>query len=117
MNMDDIQTDRWMLFTTMLLTILDISLFLNQSLTLKLNLGCVMQVNAKELRQHLSEYLDRASRGETLDISMRGKPVARLTRIESHGIPEQDNLFGIWSDMDEMDVGAHIRDLRQGRRF
>ncbi len=76
-----------------------------------------MQVNAKELRQHLSEYLDRASRGQTLDISMRGKPVARLTRIESHAKPEQDDLFGIWSDIDGMDVSAHVRDMRQGRRF
>ena len=76
-----------------------------------------MQVNAKEFRQHLSEYLDRASRGQTLDISMRGKPVARLTRIEPHAKPEQDKLFGIWSDMDDMDVNAHVRDLRQGRRF
>jgi len=77
----------------------------------------IMQVNAKELRQHLSEYLDRASRGQTLDISMRGKPVARLTRIESHTKHEQDNLFGIWSDLDDMDVNAHMQNLRQGRQF
>jgi len=76
-----------------------------------------MQVNAKEFRRHLSEYLDRASRGQTLDISMRGKPVARLTRIESHAKPEHDNLFGIWSDMADMDVNEHVRDLRQGRQF
>ncbi len=76
-----------------------------------------MQVNAKELRQHLSEYLDRASRGQTLDISMRGKPVARLTRIELRSKPEQDDLFGIWSDVDIMDVNAHVRGMRQGRQF
>ena len=76
-----------------------------------------MQVNAKELRKHLSEYLDRASRGQTLDISMRGKPVARLSRIESHAKPEQDDLFGVWSDVDIMDVNAHVREIRQGRRF
>ncbi len=76
-----------------------------------------MQVNAKELRQHLSEYLDRASRGQTLDISMRGKPVARLTQIESHVKPEQDDLFGIWSDIESMDVNDHLRDMRQGRQF
>jgi len=76
-----------------------------------------MQVNAKELRQHLSEYLDRASRGQSLDISMRGKPVARLSRIESRSKPEQDDLFGIWSDVDVMDVSAHVREMRQGRQF
>jgi len=76
-----------------------------------------MQVNAKELRQHLSEYLDRASRGQSMDISMRGKPVARLTQIESRSTPEHDDLFGIWSDIDVMDVNAHVRALRQGRQF
>jgi prevent-host-death family protein len=76
-----------------------------------------MQVNAKELRQHLSEYLDRASRGQTLDISMRGKPVARLTRIESHAKPGQDDLFGIWSDVDILDVNEQVRGMRQGRQF
>jgi len=76
-----------------------------------------MQVNAKELRQHLSEYLDRASRGQTLDISMRGKPVARLTRIESRAKFGQDDLFGIWSDVDILDVNAQVRGMRQGRQF
>jgi len=76
-----------------------------------------MQVNAKELRQHLSEYLDRASRGQTVDISMRGKPVARLTQIEARLKPEQDDLFGIWSDVGDMDVNAHVRNMRQGRQF
>jgi len=76
-----------------------------------------MQVNAKELRQHLSEYLDRASRGQTLDISMRGKPIARLSRIESPSKPEQDDLFGIWSNVDDLDVNAQVREIRQGRQF
>jgi len=76
-----------------------------------------MQVNAKELRQHLSEYLDRASRGQSMEISMRGKPVARLIQIESHSRPEHDDLFGIWSDIDAMDVNAYVREIRQGRKF
>jgi len=76
-----------------------------------------MQVNAKELRQHLSEYLERASRGQNLDISMRGKPVARLTRIESQKHSEQDDLFGIWSDMQGEDASEQVRNMRQGRRF
>ncbi|MDX8397579.1 MAG: type II toxin-antitoxin system prevent-host-death family antitoxin [Mariprofundaceae bacterium] len=76
-----------------------------------------MQVNAKEFRQHLSEYLDRASRGQSLDISMRGRPVARLTRIELAPKPESDDLFGIWSDIDDIDVNVHVREMRQGRQF
>ncbi|MDQ6967792.1 MAG: type II toxin-antitoxin system prevent-host-death family antitoxin [Mariprofundaceae bacterium] len=76
-----------------------------------------MQVNAKEFRQHLSEYLDRASRGQSLDISMRGKPMARLTRIELEPKPESDDLFGIWLDADEMDASVHVHEMRQGRQF
>lgn len=78
-----------------------------------------MQINAKELRQHLSEYLERASRGYTLDISMRGKPIARLTTINNTfaSQDEADPLFGIWSDRQAMDVDGYIRELRQGRKF
>ncbi len=76
-----------------------------------------MQVNSKELRQHLAEYLERASRGHTLEISMRGKPVARLTAIKDKQSGEEDALFGIWSDKQEMSVNEEMRELRKGRSF
>jgi len=76
-----------------------------------------MQVNAKELRQHLSEYLERASRGQNLDISMRGKPIARLSRIESQQHAEQDDLFGIWRDVQGENASEQVRNMRQGRQF
>ncbi len=76
-----------------------------------------MQVKAKELRQHLSEYLERASRGQSMDISMRGKPVARLSKIESQKTTGQDELFGIWRDMQEQDASMQVRVMRQGRQF
>jgi len=76
-----------------------------------------MQVKAKEFRQHLSEYLERASRGQSMDISMRGKPVARLTKIESQKTTGQDELFGIWRDVQDEDASVQVRDMRQGRRF
>lgn len=77
-----------------------------------------MLVNAKELRQHLSEYLERAARGHTLDISMRGKAIARLSGIEPRAVIANDDLFGIWADdKGEMDIESYMRELRQGRRF
>jgi len=76
-----------------------------------------MQVNAKELRQHLSEYLERASRGQNLDISMRGKPIARLSRIESQQHFGQDDLFGIWRDVQGENASEQVRKMRQGRQF
>ena len=35
-------------------------------------------VGIRELKQHLSEYLDRAERGETLRVTDRGRPKAML---------------------------------------
>jgi len=76
-----------------------------------------MNINAKELRQHLSEYLDRASRGHSVEISMRGKPVAVLSALEPKATAEDDALFGLWTDRSEMDVEAEVRAMRQGRNF
>jgi prevent-host-death family protein len=36
------------------------------------------RVGVRELRQNLSIYLDRVKRGETLEVTERGRPVARL---------------------------------------
>jgi prevent-host-death family protein len=36
------------------------------------------QVGVRELRQNLSVYVQRVKRGETLVVTERGKPVARL---------------------------------------
>jgi len=35
----------------------------------------------RELRQHASVYLERVTRGETLEITDRGRPVARLVPV------------------------------------
>ncbi len=37
------------------------------------------RVGVRELRQNLSVYLRRVKAGETLEVTERGKPVARLT--------------------------------------
>jgi len=40
-----------------------------------------MNVAVRELKDHLSEYLNRASAGEELVVTSHGKPIARLTPI------------------------------------
>jgi prevent-host-death family protein len=40
-----------------------------------------MDVGIRELKQRLSEYLDRAARGEVIRITDRGRPKALLTGI------------------------------------
>jgi prevent-host-death family protein len=38
----------------------------------------IADVGVRELKQHLSEYLDRAERGESLTVTDRGRPKAVL---------------------------------------
>ena len=37
-----------------------------------------MDVGIRELKKHLSEYVERASKGEHLRVTLRGEPVAEL---------------------------------------
>ena len=39
------------------------------------------RIGVRELRQHASRYLERVVRGETLEVTDRGRPVARLVPI------------------------------------
>ena len=44
---------------------------------------CVMErVGVRELRQNLSVYLRRVKQGESVEVTERGKPVARLGPLE-----------------------------------
>lgn len=45
-------------------------------------LETIMEVGVRELRDNLSKWLGRAQRGEDILITERGKPVARLSRVE-----------------------------------
>ena len=38
-------------------------------------------VNLADAKAHLSELIDRVEAGESVDITRRGKPVARLTAV------------------------------------
>jgi prevent-host-death family protein len=46
-------------------------------------------VGVRELRQHASRYLERVRQGETLEVTDRGRPVARLVPVSSDA----------WTDM------------------
>lgn len=48
----------------------------------------VIQVGIRDFRHHLSEYLRRAAAGETIEITDRGTPVARLGSV-----PEREMSF------------------------
>ena len=56
---------------------------------LKCYIKCVMErVGVRELRQNLSVYLRRVKAGETLDVTERGRVVARLVPTVPDDMPE-----------------------------
>lgn len=44
-----------------------------------------MDVGVRELKQHLSEYLERASRGEIIRVTDRGQPKAIIAPVPGMG--------------------------------
>jgi prevent-host-death family protein len=47
-----------------------------------------MEVGIRELKQHLSQYVAMARRGESITVTDRGTPVARLEPLEVASPPE-----------------------------
>jgi prevent-host-death family protein len=46
-----------------------------------------MRVGSRELKLHLGKYLGRVRAGETIEITDRGKPVARLSPVPRQELP------------------------------
>lgn len=42
-----------------------------------------MNVSVRELKNHLSEYLRQVAQGEEVTVTLRGRPVARLSQMPS----------------------------------
>lgn len=79
-------------------------------------------MTAKDLRSKVGAALACVDRGETVTITYRGKPRARLVGVDPDqelpmaGKEERMPAFGMWRDRDDMaDVEAHVRGLRKGR--
>jgi prevent-host-death family protein len=66
-------------------------------------------VGIRELKQHLSEYLDRAERGETLRVTDRGRPKAVLGPIPGRARVEE----GIAEGWISPGSGEALRDVRR----
>ena len=77
-----------------------------------------MKATAKDLRFHSKELLDTVGRGEEVVITYRGKPCAKLVPLkkDEKDITQENKLFGIWKDYDEMsDIDAYVKKIRKGR--
>ena len=79
-----------------------------------------MEITAKSLRNRIGEVLACVERGDSVTITYRGKPRARLVGIDDPGKgeakPEDRSAFGMWKDREDMiDVGEYVRNLRKPR--
>lgn len=80
-----------------------------------------MNISAKALRTRVREILEHVDRGESVTVTYRGKPRARLVGLEDErpsGKRDSKSppAFGMWSDRDDLDdVDGHVRSLRRGR--
>lgn len=79
-----------------------------------------MTVSAKELKVKTSEVLKRVQRIGSATITVRGKPVARLTALTPRTpmpLAEHPSV-GMWAGREDMkDVTAWLRKVRRPRRI
>jgi len=77
-----------------------------------------MEISAKDLRSRTRLLLDAVDRGEEVTITFRGRPRARVVRIEGDSEPaaSEAELFGLWADRDDLEGPAeYVRQLRRSR--
>jgi prevent-host-death family protein len=71
----------------------------------------MVEVGIRELKRHLSEYLDRAARGETLRVTDRGRPKAILGPVPGRARIEE----GIRAGWIVPGSGAPLSPVRRAR--
>lgn len=77
-------------------------------------------INLAEAKAHLSELVDRVEAGDTIDITRRGKPVARLIAAEQPRKKiDADLLRALTSGMpmQTQDAASLVRSMRDGDRY
>lgn len=77
-------------------------------------------INLAEAKAHLSELIDRVEAGASIDITRRGKPVARLTAIDKPRKPIDAALLqSLTTAMpaDAQNAADLVRAMRDGDRY
>jgi prevent-host-death family protein len=77
-------------------------------------------VNLADAKAHLSELVDRVQAGDTIDITRRGRPVARLTAIaRPRKRIDLAMLEALTAAMPPQDERASdlVRSMRDGDRY
>ena len=77
-------------------------------------------VNLADAKAHLSELIDRVEAGESVDITRRGKPVARLTAVaRPRKQIDATQLRSLTATMPTQaeDAADLVRSMRDGDRY
>ncbi len=77
-------------------------------------------VNLADAKAHLSALVDRVEAGDTIDITRRGKPVARLTAVAKPRKPIDAALLrALTASMPPQTQSATdlVRSMRDGDRY
>jgi prevent-host-death family protein len=75
-----------------------------------------MDVGVRELKKRLSEYIDRASRGEVIRVTHRGRPRALLCPIDSAGAAVEEGIDQGWITAGSGDRPEPVARHRSRRR-
>ncbi len=77
-------------------------------------------VNLAEAKAHLSELVDRVEAGASIDITRRGKPVARLTAVVTPRKPIDATLLAALTatmPVQTQTAADLVRQMRDGDRY
>lgn len=77
-------------------------------------------ISLADAKAHLSELVDRVEAGASIDITRRGKPVARLTAVaEPRKRIDADLLRSLTATMppQAQSAGDLVRSMRDGDRY
>ncbi len=80
----------------------------------------MVSVTLADAKTHLSALVDRAARGESVQITRRGKPIAQITTIERPGKPvDLAALRHLTASMPAQTVAASdwLRQVRDEDRY
>ena len=75
-----------------------------------------MHTTLKELRRETGAVVRAVERGETVIVTYRGRPMARMSAVEQEPRTGDDALFGIWRDNKAVtSVEDFVMKVRKGR--
>ncbi|MDX2111973.1 MAG: type II toxin-antitoxin system prevent-host-death family antitoxin [Verrucomicrobiota bacterium] len=77
----------------------------------------MMKASLIDIRRSPGRILDAVEKRETVILSRRGKPFAKISPLaEVPAVSSQAHVaFGMWKDRDQASVHDQVRNLRKGR--